>query len=350
MHGEIGGRRFGDREPLFVVAELGLNHGGSVDRALAMVDAAVDAGVAAVKLQTFNADDLVAARCPAPAHVPETSLRDFFRRFELDRAAHVAVRDRAKARGVAFMATPFSLKAVDMLEQIGVDALKIASGDLTFDALIARAAATRLPLVLSTGMSTVAETAHAVAIARRHGAVQIALLHCVSCYPVPVASQNLRAIQTLARTFDVPVGLSDHAADTAAVSIAVTLGASIYERHLMLEGDSGVDGAVSSSPREFVDLLKDAARTQLVLGHGRRECLEAEAVNVDASRRALHAVRALLPGTVVSPADVIALRPAKGVAPGLFDELIGATVTRAIEAGAPFEYRDLAVGSDREVA
>src|SRR5262245_18881191 len=111
MHGEIGGRRVGDRNPLFVIAELGLNHCGSLERALAMVDAAADAGVAAVKLQTFRADGLVAADCPAPVHVPYDSLRDFFQQYELDRDAHIAVRDRAKARGLAFIATPFSLDA-----------------------------------------------------------------------------------------------------------------------------------------------------------------------------------------------------------------------------------------------
>ena len=163
---EIGGLRVGDRQPLFVIAELGLNHGGSLDRALAMVDAAAAAGASAVKLQTFKADELVAASCPAPAHVPVKSLRDFFGQFELDRAAHVEVARRARLHGLAFVATPFSCRAIDMLVDIGVDAIKIASGDLTYDELIAHAARTDLPVIISTGMSTLAETAHAVSVAR----------------------------------------------------------------------------------------------------------------------------------------------------------------------------------------
>src|SRR5262252_8994108 len=135
MQCEIGGQRIGVRQPLFVIAELGLNHGGSLVRALELVDAAATAGASAIKLQTFRAEELVAAECPAPAHVPERSLRDFFARFELDRSAHIAIRDRARERGLAFIATPFSCAAVDMLEDLDVDALKIASGDLTYDGL-----------------------------------------------------------------------------------------------------------------------------------------------------------------------------------------------------------------------
>src|SRR5215467_4565903 len=169
MSFDIGGLRIGDRQPLFVIAELGLNHGGSLDRALAMIDAAAAAGASAVKVQTFKAEDLVSAQCPT----------------------------RAKLHGLAFVATPFSSAAVDMLVDIGVDALKIASGDLTYDRLIADAAQTGLPVIMSTGMSTLAETAHAVSVAREAGVTQLALLHCVSAYPVLEGSQNLRAIQTL---------------------------------------------------------------------------------------------------------------------------------------------------------
>lgn len=350
MHGEIGGRRIDEREPLFVIAELGLNHGGSLESALAMVDAAAAAGVSAVKLQSFTADELVAADCPPPAHVPVGSLRDFFRTFELDEDAHAAVRDRARSHGLAFISTPFSLRAVDMLERIGADALKIASGDLTYDALIARAASTGLPIVMSTGMSSMAETAHAVATARLHGVGHIALLHCVSCYPTPHDSQNLKTIQTLARMFDVPVGLSDHAADTSAVPVAVTLGASIYERHLMLPGCDSVDAAVSSTPGEFNALIALAARTRISLGHGRRECLPAEAGNVTASRRSLHAVRALAPGDLVAASDVTALRPSSGVPASALDDLLGARVLRAITAGERFRDDDLRAGGRREVA
>ena len=341
MSFEIGGLRVGERQPLFVIAEIGLNHGGSLDRALEMVDAAAAAGASAVKLQTFKAEDLVAASCPAPAHVTADSLRDFFREFELDRDAHIEVARRARLHGLAFMSTPFSIDAVNMLDEIGVDAYKIASGDLTFDALIARCARTELPLVMSTGMATLAETAHAVALARGSGARGLALLHCVSCYPVPNDNQNLRAIQTLGRVFGTPVGLSDHAASIGALPVAVALGATIYERHLMLPGDDCIDAAVSSTPAQFAEIVTLARQTHAALGHGRRECLPAEAANLTASRRALHATRALQPGHVVTADDIAVLRPACGLSPSLHEQLIGTVLTRAIEAGAPFLGHDL---------
>jgi N,N'-diacetyllegionaminate synthase len=348
---DIGGLRVGERPPLFVIAELGLNHGGSLNRALAMIDAAAAAGASAVKVQSFKAEELVAAQCPAPAHVTAASLRDFFRQFELDRAAHIELVTRAKLHGLAFVATPFSTSAIDMLVEIGVDALKIASGDLPYDELIASAARTGLPVIISTGMSTLAETAHAVALARTEGADQLALLHCVSAYPVPDGSQNLRAIQTLRRVFGTLVGLSDHGRDSFAVPLAVTLGASIYERHLILPGDEGVDRAVSSTPEQLAEIIAVARRTHAALGHGRRECLPAEAVNLTASRRALHATRALAPGEVIDANDIVALRPSRGLPTNLKSELIGTTVARAIEAGAPFLGHDLPMSrSQRGVA
>jgi N,N'-diacetyllegionaminate synthase len=338
---DIGGLRVGDRQPLFVIAELGLNHGGSLERALAMIDAAAAAGASAVKVQTFKAEELVAAQCPAPAHVSAGSLREFFRQFEFDRAAHVEIATRAKLHGLALVATPFSSAAIDMLVDIGVDALKIASGDLTYDQLIADAAQTGLPVIISTGMSTLAEAAHAVSVARGAGAAQLVLLHCVSAYPVIDGSQNLRGIQTLRRVFGTHVGLSDHFRDASAVPVAVALGASVYERHFILPGDDGVDQGVSSTPEQLAEIVTIARRTQAALGHGRRECLATEAVNLTASRRALHTTRSLSPGDVITADDLVALRPSRGLPPNLKDELVGTTVRRTIEAGAPLLGQDL---------
>jgi N,N'-diacetyllegionaminate synthase len=191
---EIGGRLVGSGGPLFVIAELGLNHGGSLDAALALVDAAAAAGASAVKLQTIEADRLVAESCPAPAHVAVASLREFFRQFELDERAHRVIAARARSHRMAFMSTPFDEPAVDMLDRVGCDALKIASGDITHRHLIERAARTGRPLVISTGMSDLKDVADALAWARSAGASQVALLHCVSAYPAPRGSENLGAI------------------------------------------------------------------------------------------------------------------------------------------------------------
>ena len=340
---EIGGRAVGPGARVFVIAEIGLNHGGSVDRALEMVDAAAMAGASAIKLQTLEAHNLVAESCPAPAHVSATSLRDFFSTYELDVDAHRAVIARARAHRLAVLSTPFSEHAVAMLETLGVDAYKIASGDLTYHGLIAAAASTGRPVVLSTGMSTLPDVMKAVAIARRAGGDQIAALHCVSAYPTPVESQNLRAIATLASALQIPVGLSDHGAGLHSAIAAVALGASIYERHLVLEDDAdAIDRAVSSTPGELGEIVSALAQTRLALGDGRKVCQPAELANVIPSRRGLYATRTLNSGDRLTPADFIALRPANGFSPADLPALVGSTLQRTVPAGAPICADDIA--------
>lgn len=327
---------------MFVMAELGLNHGGSLDRALSLVDAAATAGASAIKLQTLTADTLLAADCPAPAHVEAASLRDFFRQFELDEAAHAAVFARARARGLAVVSTPFSLEAVALLDRLGCDALKIASGDVTNTLLIERAAKTGRPLIISTGMADLAEVAQAVVAARHGGATALALLHCVSAYPIPSGSENLRAISELSRAFSVPVGLSDHSRERLAVPLALALGASLYERHFVLaENDGSIDADVSATPDQLAAIVEEAALVQRVLGDGRKVCLPAEAVNREASRRSLYATRDLRPGDVIEESSFIALRPCRGVDAGRWRELLGRRVARPVSRGAAFTHEDI---------
>jgi sialic acid synthase SpsE len=343
----IGARSIGQGEPLYTIAEIGLNHGGSVDRALAMVDAAAEAGVSAVKVQTLTAADLVAPRCPAPAHVGASSLREFFATFELSESAHRAIADRARARGLGLLATPLSLGAVDLLERVGVDAYKIASGDITWDDLIRRCARTGRALVMSTGMASLDEIAHGVGCAEAGGAAGVALLHCVSAYPVPAGSENLRAIATLGRSFGVPVGLSDHGADEFAVPLAVAMGASLYERHLVLDGDGeAVDAAVSSTPARMAAVVRAAARAVEALGSGEKVCLSAEAVNLSASRRSLCAARRLFAGHALRHDDMIALRPATGLPLDAAPALIGRRLVRHVDEGSPLVDEDFVASAE----
>jgi sialic acid synthase SpsE len=339
---KIGHQLVGPDAPVFVIAEIGLNHGGSLDRALELVDAASWAGASAIKLQTLFADRLVASTCPAPAHVEADSLRDFFAQFELSLEAHRAVVERARLRGLGVMTTPFAVDVLPALERIGFDAYKIASGDLTYHGLIASAARTRRPLVISTGMSALAEIRHALDVARNAGSGNVAVLHCVSAYPTPTHAQNLRAIGTLLDTFGLPTGLSDHGSGLAAAVAAVALGASIYERHLVLYGDDqAIDKAVSSTPGELRAIITAMEQARAGLGSGAKVCLPEEAVNVTASRRGLYATRALRAGDVVHPEDVAVLRPANELPPSTVSQLVGATLTRDIDVGEPFCAEDL---------
>ena len=341
---EIGGRAIGGRSPVFAIAEIGLNHGGSVDRALAMVDAAAAAGASAVKLQTLIADQLVAPTCPAPAHVSAASLRDFFAAFELTLDAHRTIAARARARGLAVMTTPFAVDVIPQLETIGFDAYKIASGDLTHHPLIDAAARTGRPVVISTGMSTLPEVIDAVQVTLRAGGTEVGVLHCVSAYPTPVDAQNLRAITTLSDVLRVPVGLSDHGTGLHAAIAAVTLGATLYERHFVLEDDGeAIDRAVSSTPSEFAAIVRAMQQTSLALGDGRKICQPAERPNLAPSRRGLYAARALHAGDRLSATDLIALRPAAGFSPADLTALVGSTLYRAVAAGAAVDAGDLAL-------
>ena len=342
----IGTRSIGGGAPLFVMAEIGLNHDGDPSRAVALVDAAARAGAAAVKLQSLRAETLVAPDRTTGratlAHVDAPSLRDVFARYELDEAAHAAVAARARQHGLAWLSSPFDEDAVDMLVRLDCDALKIASGDITHHRLIARAAGTGKPLVISTGLSTLDDVAAAVACAREAGATSLALLHCVSAYPTPDDEQNLAAIRTLATVFGVPVGLSDHTAEAPGVAEAVALGASLYERHIKAsETDPVIDAAVSSSPDALARLVAIAAATQARLGSGVREPQAAEAANRQGSRRALYATRDLPAGTVIADADLIALRPEQGVPANRWRALAGTRTARAIAAFEPFRVEDL---------
>lgn len=325
---------------------MGLNHGGSLETALALVDCAADAGASAVKLQTLRSDELVAASCPAPAHVQASSLSAFFEAFELDEAGHRAVADRAHARGLAFISTPLYDDAVALLERVGCDAYKIASGDLTHHRLIAKAAATGKPLILSTGMSESGEVAAAIHLARSAGARDLALLHCVSAYPTPHAEQNLAAIRTLARRFDEVVGLSDHSMFALAPVMAVALGAAIYERHFVLDAaHDAIDKAVSMTPDDLRDLVTIAARAREALGSGERVCGPAELANRTASRRALYARRTIVEGERIAGDDIIALRPATGLDASRWADLVGATASRTIPRGTAFEEHDVRTGA-----
>ena len=345
---EIGGRPVGAGAPVLVIAEIGLNHGGSVDRALAMVDAAAAAGASAIKLQTLWADSLVATSCPAPAHVRASSLREFFAAFELDLEAHQTVIARARAHRLAVVSTPLSDEAVGMLEWLDIDAYKIASGDLTHHALIARAAHTGRPIILSTGMSTLAEVVEAVRHARSAGGDQIAALHCVSAYPTPVDAQNLRAIVTLANGLGVPVGLSDHGSGLHAAIAAVALGACIYERHLVLEDHvEAIDGAVSSTPAELAAIVRAVCDTRFALGDGRKVVQPVERANVAQSRRGVYAARPLRAGERCAPADLITLRPASAFSAADLPLLVGATVRRDVPAGAPISVHDVLLARER---
>jgi N,N'-diacetyllegionaminate synthase len=340
---DIAGQSIAPGAPMRVIAEIGLNHDGDAGIAGRLVDACADAGAWAIKLQVFDADQLLVANAPAPAHVRAASLRDFFARFQLQAETYRALIAQARARGLAVVATAFDSDAVELLDGLEIDAFKVASGDLTHVILIEHVARTGRPVILSTGMSTESDVWNAVDWAVGAGARSLALLHCVSAYPTPDAQQNLRAVATLAREYKLPTGLSDHGMGADAALLAYAQGATLYERHVYLPGTDAIDAPVSSTPDELADIVRRLARAHEAMGEGRRAPVDAERPNVVPSRRGLYARRALAAGDVIGTDDVAALRPAGLLGAEYARALIGCRATRAIAAGDPFEPADLGI-------
>lgn len=337
----IAGRRIGPGEPCYVIAEAGVNHDGEVDLAHRLIDVAAAAGADAVKFQTFRPEELVAPGAGSAPYQRERGAptqEEMLRRLVLPDAAWRELAAHASERDLAFLSTAFDLPSLDLLVELEVPALKVPSGELDHLALIREIASRGLPILLSTGLGSLDEVAAAVEAAAP--APALALLHCVTAYPAPIDASNLRAMVTMAETFAVPVGWSDHTEGPVTAIVAVALGASILEKHFTVDRSrSGPDHAASADPdllASYVAAVRDAESS---LGDGVKRPAEPEIENLRFARRSYHAVRDLAEGATIAPEDVRLLRPAVGLAPG--DSPVGRSLRRSVAAGEALKAMDL---------
>ena len=332
-------------EAVFVIAEAGVNHNGDLGMALALCDAARAAGADAVKFQTFRAEDLVVPGAPTAEYQKrQTGEQDQFgmlRKLELSREQHERIRDHCAATGIEFFSTPFSLDAVDLLVGLGVQRMKLPSGELTHRALVEHACATGLPVLLSTGMATLDEVREALAwaAAARGSLAGVTVLHCTSAYPAPDEALNLRAITTMREALGLPVGYSDHSTGIEAALAAVSLGATVIEKHLTLDRKlPGPDHAASLEPEDFGAMVRGIRRITAMLGDGvkapRRE--EQDAARV--ARRSIVAAVDIPAGTALEASMLACRRPATGIAPGEWDRVVGRVARGAIPAGSVLQW------------
>lgn len=334
----IDRKEIGGANRCYVIAEAGVNHNGDLNIAKELVDAAVEAGADAVKFQTFSADRLAA---PSAARAPYQASGDknggqyeMLKKLELSASDHDHLFRHATARGITFLSTPFDRQSADLLADLGVAAFKIGSGDLTDRFLLARVAKFGRPVLLSTGGSTLAEVGAALDVLRDNGNPPTALLHCVSTYPAKVEGINLRAMDTLLRAFPIPVGFSDHTEDLLAPVMAVSMGASLLEKHMTLARTmSGPDHGFSLEPTDFGKLVAEIRRVEGALGDGRKEPLPEEKPIMDVARKSLFAARRIEADSTIGEADLIALRPANGLSPMEAHRLIGHVARQTVEAG-----------------
>jgi len=347
----INGRGIGPGHPCYLIAEVSANHNGSYDDAVAIIQAAKEAGADAVKLQTYTADTLTIDSDAACFRVGGGTLWDGRTLYDLYGEAYTPwdwqprLKAVADGLGLDFFSTPFDSSAVDFLEGMGVPAYKIASFELVDIPLIRRVARSGKPMIMSTGMATLSEIEEAVEAARGAGATQIALLKCNSAYPAPPEGMNLRTIPALADHFDVPVGLSDHTLDLAVPVTAVALGACIIEKHLTLSRTApGPDSAFSLEPHEFRAMAEAVRTAEKALGQVQYGVGEQEGKS-RVFRRSLFVVQDVRAGEAFTAENVRSIRPGDGLPPKHLPDVLGRRAVRDIGRGTPLDWDTMVAAS-----
>lgn len=340
----IDQRVIGSGAKVFVVAEIGINHGGNVEHAHRLIDAAADAGADAVKFQTFRTERLMIPMRErlAQQDAGSESAYEMFQRMELSPDAHEQLKKHADERGVLFLSTPFDEESADFLEQIGVPAFKVSSSDITHTPLLRHIAAKKKPVLLSTGMSFLNEVADALLTLKSAGARDIVLLHCTSCYPAEPEQLNLRAIQTLRDHFGLPVGYSDHSLGILTPLIAVAIGAVLLEKHFTLDKrGNGPDHKLSMDPAELRSLITKLREVEASLGNGRKRPSPSERENRRLTRRSIVTsvdIRAFEP---LEPWMLAFKRPGEGIEPKCFESVVGMCARRNINRDTILQWEDL---------
>jgi pseudaminic acid synthase len=341
---QIGKFSVGPEHRPFIVAEMSGNHNQSLDRALALVDAAAAAGAHALKLQTYTADTITLDARGGLFEIADPNslwagrnLHDLYKEAYTPWEWHKPIFDRARALGMEAFSSPFDETAVDFLETLDVPAYKIASFENSHHPLIRKAARTGKPIIVSTGASQIADLDETVRLLRSEGANFI-LLKCTSTYPATPQNTHLRTIPHMAQLFGCPVGLSDHTMGVGASVAAVALGAVLIEKHFTLRrADGGVDSAFSLEPEELASLVTETERAWLALGQVQYGVQKAETKSV-AYKRSLYVAEDIAAGEAFTATNIRIIRPGDGLAPKYYEQIIGRHAVKALKRGTPLNW------------
>lgn len=340
----IGDRIIGEGYPAYIIAEMSANHLQDYERAKRIILAAKEAGADAIKLQSYRPDTITIDCRGEEFMATKGSLWEGRNLYQLYEEAympwdwHEGLFAYAKEIGITIFSSPFDFSAVDLLEELGALAYKIASYEILDIPLIKKAAKTGKPIILSTGIATLADIERAVAACKEEGNNQIAILKCVSQYPTPYPDLNLKTIPNMAETFDCIAGLSDHSMGSAVDVAAVTLGAKIIEKHMTLRrADGGADGAFSMEPEEFAQMATDVHNIEQAIGKCTYELTDAQKRG-KRNARSLYVVEDVKAGEVFTEQNVRSIRPGRGIATWYIDEILGKKASVDVKRGTAMKW------------
>lgn len=345
---KLGDVIVGPGNPPYIIAEVGSNHNGDMDICRRLIDSAVEAGAHAVKFQSWTESSLIAKEeydhntgySDKKKHFG--SLRDMVKAYQFTTEQHHEAHAYCRARDIVFCSTPFSGEEADLLEKLDVPFFKIASMDIVNLPFLSYVARKQRPMIISTGMATLAEIERAVETVHREGNDQVVLLHCVSIYPPDYDMIHLRNMATLQQAFDVPVGFSDHTIGTAIPLAAITLGACVIEKHFTLDKEMpGWDHAVSANPGELRTIVEEGKNIFTALGSHSRIVTEAEMAKRVKFRRSLVARQALRQGHVITEGDLDAKRPGSGISPNELTYVLGRKLAEDIQEDQVIHWKNL---------
>ena len=344
---EINGRIIGDGHPAYIIAEMSANHAGSLERALELVHVAKDAGADCVKIQTYTADTMTIDCHNEYFQIEKGTWGSGEKLYGLYQKAYTPwewqeqLRDEAAKVGIDFLSTPFDPRSVDFLEDLGVHFYKIASFELVDIPLLEYVAAKNKPIIMSTGMGTLEEIQEAVDAIYSTGNRQLALMKCSSAYPAKPEEMNLRTMQDLKERFGVPVGLSDHSMGAFSAATAVAMGANLIEKHFCISrAVKNPDSSFSMEPQEFREMVEQVREVEKAMGSVQYGVSRQEESNA-CFRRSLFVVEDIAAGEVLTPEKIRSIRPAYGLKPKHYQEVLGRTAKRALRRGTPLSFDDI---------
>ena len=341
----IGNNLIGEEEPCFIIAEAGVNHNGDIKLAKKLIDVAKEAGADAVKFQTFHAEEIVTLKSKKAIYqnrAKEKTQYEMLKALELSFDEFRELKRYCDNKDIEFISTPYDIKSVEFLNEIGVNRFKVASADIINKPLIEAIAKTEKQIILSTGMATLGEIERTISLIKDFGNKDIILLHCTTSYPTPYDQVNMNVLDTLKKAFGLPVGYSDHTLGIEIPIMAVSLGAKVIEKHFTLDRMmEGPDHFASLEPDELKKMVGAIRNVEKAFGSERKEITTEEEKNVFFMRRSIHAAVDMKQGEIIKKNNIEIIRPFEGIEPWFLEIILGKKIKTNVKKDEPIKWEDL---------